>query len=306
MDIRKRFLALGLALVVGVFAAACGGAGGGQSGSGEGGELTLGTIGWTENVAISNLTKVVMEDELGYDVQIQGPLDLGPLFQGVAGGDLAAFQDVWLPNNQNYLNKPQIEDNVEVLEPWYEGETSYGIAVPDYMENVQSIPDLKGVVNRIVGIEPGASFHPVIRNEVIPGYNLEGIKLVESSTAGMLAELQRAYEDKEPIAFLRWSPHWMNVEYDLRYLKDPKDLQGEFNDPSRITTVVNADLKEDDPVAYAFLNAISLDEKQLNELESEIKEAGDNTEKGVRNWLNDNPGVADPWVQAAKEAQEGS
>ncbi|MEW6635555.1 MAG: glycine betaine ABC transporter substrate-binding protein [Actinomycetota bacterium] len=303
MDVRKRILALGLALVVGALTVACGG--GGASGSGEeGGELTLGTIGWTENVAISNLTKVVMEDELGYEVQIQGPLDLGPLFQGVAGGDLAAFQDVWLPNNRNYLDKPQIKENVEVLEPWYEGETSYGIAVPAYMENVRAIPDLKGVVDRIVGIEPGASFHPQIRNKVIPGYNLDDIKLVESSTAGMLAELQRAYEDEEPIAFLRWSPHWMNEEYDLRYLEDPKDLQGEFNDPSRITTVVNADLKEDDPVAYAFLNAITLDEEQLNKLELEIKEAGDdNPEEGVRNWLQDNPDVAEPWVQAAQEAQ---
>ena len=57
-----------------------------------------------------------MGDELGYDVQIKGPLDVGPLFQGVASGDLHAFQDVWMPNHKVYLNKPQIEPQVELLE----------------------------------------------------------------------------------------------------------------------------------------------------------------------------------------------
>jgi glycine betaine/proline transport system substrate-binding protein len=119
----------------------------------------------------------------------------------------------------------------------------------------------------------------------------------------MLSELKRKYEAKEPIVFLAWSPHWMNAEYDFHYLDDPKDLQGEFNDPSRITTVVNEDLPDEDPVAYAFLKAISLDEAQINQMEAEINEAGaDNPEKGVRNWLKENQDVVEPWVKAAKEA----
>jgi glycine betaine/proline transport system substrate-binding protein len=294
-------LALVLALLVAVLAVGCGGGWPGSSGDKT---LTLGSIGWTENIAVSTLTQVVMEDDLGYEeVQIKGPLELGPLFQGVASGDLAAFQDVWLPNNQNYLNRPQIKNNIELLDPWYEGETAYGIAVPDYMD-VQSLADLdQAGTDEIMGIEPSVSFHSVISNEVIPGYNLD-MKLVESSTVAMLAEVERLYKDKEPVVFLAWSPHWMNTEYDFHYLDDPKDLQGVFNDPSRITTVVNEDLSEDDPQAYAFLKAISLDEEQVNEMEAEINEAGsENPEKGVRNWLQDNQDVVQPWVSAAKEAQ---
>jgi glycine betaine/proline transport system substrate-binding protein len=297
----RKPLALVLALLVAVLAVGCGGGWPGSSGDKT---LTLGSIGWTENIAVSTLTQVVMEDDLGYEeVQIKGPLELGPLFQGVASGDLAAFQDVWLPNNQNYLNKPQIKNNIELLDPWYEGETAYGIAVPDYMD-VQSLADLdQAGTDEIMGIEPSVSFHSVISNEVIPGYNLD-MKLVESSTVAMLAEVERLYKDKEPVVFLAWSPHWMNTEYDFHYLDDPKDLQGVFNDPSRITTVVNEDLSEDDPQAYAFLKAISLDEEQVNEMEAEINEAGsENPEKGVRNWLQDNQDVVQPWVSAAKEAQ---
>ena len=288
-----------LALLVTTIAASCG-SGAGSSGNKT---LTLGSIGWNENIAVSTLTKVVMEDDLGYEeVQIKGPLELGPLFQGVASGDLQAFQDVWLPNHQDYLNNPQIKNDVELLDPWYEGQTSYGIAVPDYMD-VQSIADLdRAGTDEITGIEPSAAFHPVIKNKVIAGYNLDMV-LVESSTAAMLSELEKAYRAKEPIVFLAWSPHWMNAEYDFHYLDDPKNLQGAFDDPSRILTVVNQDLKDDDPQAYAFLNAISLDEEQVNTIEAEINEAGSfNPEKGVRNWLKSNHDVVQPWVKAAREA----
>ena len=297
----RKPLALVLALLVAVLAVGCGDGSPGSSGDKT---LTLGSIGWTENVAVSTLTKVVMEDELGYEeVQIKGPLELGPLFQGVAGGDLAAFQDVWLPNNHSYLDEPEIKNDIELLDPWYESTTAYGIAVPDYMP-IQSIAELdKAGTDEITGIEPSAAFHPVIKNKVIPGYHLD-MKLVESSTAAMLSELEKKYKAKEPIVFLAWSPHWMNAEYEFHYLDDPKDLQGEFNDPSRITTVVNEDLPDEDPVAYAFLKAISLDEEQVNQMEADINEAGaDDPEKGVRNWLEDNRDVVQPWIEAAKQEQ---
>src|SRR3712207_4825014 len=101
MNVGKRLwtlilAAMGAALVL----AGCGGGGAGSSGEGK--TLTLGSIGWNENIAVSTLTKVVMEDDLGYEeVQVKGPLELGPLFQGVASGDLQAFQDVWLPNHDS-------------------------------------------------------------------------------------------------------------------------------------------------------------------------------------------------------------
>src|SRR5215212_781468 len=157
--------------------------------------------------------------------------------------------------------------------------------------------------DQITGIEPSASFHPVIHNKVIPGYDPD-MKLVESSTAAMLAELEKNYKAKEPIVFLAWSPHRMNTEYDFHYLDDLKGLQGEFNDPARITTVVNEDLSDENPVAYAFLKAISLDEGQVNQMEADINEAGaDDPEKGVRNWLEDNRDVVQPWIEAAKREQ---
>lgn len=283
--------------------AGCGSSGG--SGSSGGGEktLTLGSIGWTENIAVANLTKVIFEGQFDYsEVKIEGPLELGLLFQGVAEGDLHAFQDVWLPNHMTFINKPQLKNDLELLDPWYQGQTAYGLTAPTYM-GVESIADLTDVdTDEIIGIEPSATFMPQIRDKVIPAYNLD-MKLVTSSTAGMLSALDKAYGNEDPIIFTGWSPHWMNEEYDFVYLKDPKNAQADWDDPARITAVVNADLKDDDPAAYAFFKALSLDEEQVNQIGVAMRDAGSGKEfEGVRNWYNDNKGAVQNAVDAAKQA----
>jgi glycine betaine/proline transport system substrate-binding protein len=285
---------------VSLLAVGCGSGGGSGSASKS---LTLGSIGWTENIAVSNLAKVALGDEMGYDVTLKGPLDLGPMFQGLSSGDLDAFQDVWLPNHEQYLDKPQIKPRVEVLDPWYQGTTKYGITVLSYMKGITSIADLNEAgTKEITGIEPGAAFMPVIEDTVIPEYNLD-MKLVTSSTAGMLAEVQKKNAAKEPIVFTGWSPHWMNLKYDIVYLDDPKNAQGAFDNPSKITCAVNKDLESNDPAAYAYLKNISLTEDQINEIEDEMSKAGTgNEEQGVKNWYDQNKDVVQPWIEAAKNA----
>lgn len=267
------------------------------SGSGEG--LTLGYIQWDENVVVSNLTKILLEEGLGYENVELKLTDVPGAFTNVGSGEMDAFQDVWLPNHQELLG--EVGDDVERLDPWYEGETSYGIAVPDYMTNVRSLADLNEAgTDRIIGIEPTAAFHPRIPNKVVPAYDLD-VELVEASTPAMLAELKKSYEMKEPIVFLRWEPHWMNAMYDLRYLEDPKDAQGEFNDPAKISSIVSEDLSESEPVAYELLNAISLDANQVNQLELDINKAGDPA-RGVEIWLDKNRQVVDPWIESVRQA----
>src|SRR4028118_979620 len=119
--------------------AGCGGGGGSGSSGNSSKTLTLGNIGWAENLAVSNLTKVLFEEDLGYEEVELKLLDVGPLFTGVASGDLHAFQDVWMPNHEDLLAK--VEDDVEHLDPWFQGQTAFGLAVPNYMENIRSIAD---------------------------------------------------------------------------------------------------------------------------------------------------------------------
>jgi glycine betaine/proline transport system substrate-binding protein len=272
------------------------------SGSGSDKTLRIADIGWTENTAVSALTKVLLEEELGYkEITIQ-TIDLNSAYEAVSNRNLDAFQDVWLPNQRDLLGG--IEDHVELLEPWYEGETKQGIGVPSYMDTTSLEQLNESNAELILGIEPSSVVMKKVSEDVIPAYGLHQ-KLVEGSTDAMLAEVEALYANQENFAFLAWSPHWMNQRYDIRYLEDPNNAFGELNDPAQVSTVVREDLREKDPVAYAFMKELRLNKEQLEDLENTINEVGDPLE-GAGQWANDNPNVVQPWIDAAENAQEAS
>jgi glycine betaine/proline transport system substrate-binding protein len=287
-------LAAILALVLGALALT------GCSGLGQGKGLILANIGWDENVAVANLTKILLEDKLDYErVDIDTNEDLDSTYRRVASGELDAFQDVWLPNQEALLD--QVAEEVEHLDPWFLGETKQGMAVPAYMD-VRSIDELNSTdVKLIWGIEPSSVMQQEVDQEVMSAYGLKQ-KLVAAPTAGMLAEVEHLYSFREEFIFLAWSPHWMNQRFDIRYLEDPKDAMGPTNDPAECSTIVREGLQEDDPVAYAFMEALKLTEEQINDLESVINDEDDPLE-GARRWASENRAVIRPWIEAARDIQ---
>jgi glycine betaine/proline transport system substrate-binding protein len=272
----------------------------GCGGLGQNMGLLLANIGWDENVAVSNLTKALLEDELGYErVDISTSENLDATYRDVASGELDAFQDVWLPNQEALLD--QVVEEVAHLDPWFLGETKQGMAVPAYMD-VKGIEELNGTdAEFILGIESSSVMMEEVGEEVLPAYGLEQ-ELVTAPTAGMLAEVERLYTFREEFVFLAWSPHWMNQRYKIRYLEDPKDAMGPTNDPAEISTIVRGDLREEDPVAYAFMDALELTEGQINDLEYMIN-AEDDPLAGARRWASENREVVRPWIEAARNVR---
>jgi glycine betaine/proline transport system substrate-binding protein len=173
---------------------------------------------------------------------------------------------------------------------------------PSYM-GITSIDQLNDTnAELIFGIEQDVDIMEAIPDSLIPEYGLEQ-KLVQSSTQGMLAEVENRYRNREEFAFVAWSPHWMNQRYDFDYLDDPEGALGDLTQSAEILTIVNEDLPEDDPMAYAFMEALTLDEEQVNDLEDEINIVSD-PQTGVRNWLENNRDVVQPWIDAASNAPE--
>jgi glycine betaine/proline transport system substrate-binding protein len=313
IKVARRLLTIVLGVVVALVVVGCGGGGGGGSADNSSKTLTLGiAAGWTENVAITNLTKVIFEEDLGYKEVEAKTLDLALVFEGVAGGDLQAFQDVWLPNHRQLLS--EVKSDVEQLPPWYEGETTFGLAVPDYMSDVKSIADLnESGATEIIGIDPGAIISQTVPDKVIPAYNLK-LEYKPSSTAAMLQEAERLYEDKEPFVFPPWCPSThcesyenQNPKIDYHYLKDPKNAMGNLDygpqsdTSASISSIVSEDLRDDDPVAYAFIKNLKLNQEELLALEN--MQAKEGALKGAKTWLEDNRDVVQPAIDAAKKAQ---
>jgi len=181
--------------------------------------------------------------------------------------------------------------------------------VPDYMSDVKSIADLnQSGAEEIIGIEPGAVISEQVPKHVIPEYNLK-LEYKPSSTAAMLAEVERLYKDKEPFVFPPWCPSTHCNAYDYHYLKDPKNAMGNLDygpqsdTSASISSIVNEDLPDDDPVAYAFMSNLRLNEDELVSLEKEITAADDDAVKGAKAWLKENKDLVQPAIDAAKKKQ---
>ncbi|MFF7102787.1 ABC transporter permease/substrate binding protein [Streptomyces nigra] len=290
-----------LALVaggMGVFGPSSGTAEASATNIGEGRKIKLGYIPWDEGIASTFLWKELLERR-GFDVETT-QYAAGPLYTGLATGQLDFQTDSWLPvTHAEYWKKygKQLED----LGSWY-GPTSLELSVPSYMKDVKSLADLKNksgdLKGKIVGIEPSAGMMGLLKDKVLKEYGLEdSYDVVDGSTPAMLAELKRAYAKKEPIVVTLWSPHWAYSDYDLKKLEDPKGAWGSGDD---VHTLARKGFAEDNPEVGAWLKDFSMTEKQLTGLESEITKAGKGKEQdAVRAWLDRNPGLVDKWAPVA-------
>ncbi|MGX2998173.1 ABC transporter permease/substrate binding protein [Streptomyces sp. JNUCC 64] len=262
---------------------------------GRAGTIRIGYIPWDEAIASTFLWKEVLERR-GYRVEAT-QYSAGPLYTGLARGQIDFQTDSWLPvTHAEYWEK--YGDDLDDLGAWY-GPTSLEIAVPAYVRDVDSLDDLKGAADRfggrIVGIEPGAGMMGLLKDEVLPEYGLDGeYEVVDGSTPAMLAELKRAYAREEPIAVTLWSPHWAYGDLDLRKLADPRGAWGEGDD---VHTLSRKGFADDHPEVARWLKDFRMTEEQLTGLEADIQRAGEGGERrAVRDWLADRPELLDRWA----------
>ncbi|MFI9820284.1 ABC transporter permease/substrate binding protein [Streptomyces sp. NPDC052013] len=247
---------------------------------------------WDEDIAVTYLWKNVLERR-GYKLNLK-QMDVGPVYTGLASGDLDLNFDAWLPHAQkNYWEKSK--DNLTDLGTWYQP-TSLEIAVPSYVKDVKSMEDLKGKADlfggKIIGIEPGTGQMNLLKTKVLPGYGLDDeYEVVDGSTPAMLAELKRALAQKKPVAVTLWSPHWAYAEYELTKLKDGKKLWGENN---TIHTIAGKKFPEQYPQLTKWIKNFTMSEEELATLEAEIENRGQGKEEeAVAAWLEEHPEVAE-------------
>jgi glycine betaine/proline transport system substrate-binding protein len=141
-------------------------------------------------------------------------------------------------------------------------------------EQTSSSPDSVGeqVDYKIVGIDPGAGLMNLTINEIIPEYGLDDWKVVEGSGAAMATALKKAYDKEEPIIVTGWSPHWKFVSYDLKYLEDPKGINGGAED---VNTIVRQGLNEDHPDTYKLLDQFNWELEHIETVMNLVQEGND-------------------------------
>lgn len=268
-----------------------GGTGGAEeTSSGDKGTITLGFLpSWTDGLSTAYLVEDQLE-KLGYTVEMKTLTEAGPLYTGLAQGDVDVYPSAW-PELTHASYMEEYGDDIEDLGAYYEG-AKLTIAVPEYTD-IDSLADLKGNADmfdgKIIGIEPGAGLTKQTQESMIPGYGLEGeYELVTSSTAAMLTELKEATDNEEDIVVTLWRPFWANDAFPVKDLEDPEGAMGAAEALHFLGT---AGFAEEFPEAAELIANIKLDDAQYGQLEDlVVNEYGEGKEaEAVDAWLEENP-----------------
>lgn len=282
-------LAMGAAAALALTGCTSDGGNGGDADSK--GTVTIGMFNWDEDIAVTHLWKAVLEEQ-GYDVKIE-TADPAPVFQGLADGDYDAVLDVWLPlTHASYLER--YGDDIVELGAWND-DAKLTIAVNadapiDSLEELADNADLFD--NKLVGIEAGAGLTETTENAVIPGYGLEKLDYIISSTPAMITELDAAMKSGDNVAVTLWKPHWAYNAYDIKDLEDPK---GTLGDAESLYSYGSSDFKEKFPEVAQWLTDFKMDSELLHSLENAMfnEYDGSDFDPIVADWIAENQDYVD-------------
>ncbi|MBT2474328.1 glycine betaine ABC transporter substrate-binding protein [Microbacterium sp. ISL-103] len=298
---KKKFLAItALGITASLALAGCssdgaGGTNSGGDGAEDKGTITLGFLpSWTDGLSTAYLLQDQLE-KIGYTVEMKTLTEAGPLYTGLAQGDVDMYPSAW-PELTHAEYMDTYGDDIEDIGTYYEN-AKLTIAVPEYSE-LNSIEDLKGkgadFDGKIIGIEPGAGL-TAQTEKMIPAYGLEDeYELVTSSTAAMLTELKTATDAQEDLVVTLWRPFWANEAFGMKDLEDPEGAMGEAEG---LHFLGHKGFAEEFPEAAELIEQIQLDDAQYGSLEDMVvNEYGEGKEAdAVDAWLEEHGDEFD-WV----------
>lgn len=249
---------------------------------------------WAEGVAYTHLAEAVLEDKMGYEVDLTAA-DVAPGYTGVAQGGQDAFMECWRELHQDYLDK--FDEQLVSMGNVYEG-TETGLAVPSYV-TIDTLAELAEHADKfdgkITGIDAGAGMMKATENELIPAYGLEGkMELIASSGPAMTAALGKAYQDEEWIVVTAWKPHWLFGRWDMKFLEQDDDKA--IWNVGDIEIIARADLEADKPELAQFLKNMYLTDAELSDLMVQIQESDEDVAVVAKAWMETNEDVVADWI----------
>lgn len=258
-------------------------------------------VGWTDITATTALASEVLEG-LGYEPRVD-TVSVPIAYAGMRNDDFDVFLGNWMPSMAS-ISDPYIErGEVERLVANLEG-AKYTLAVPQYVYDagITSVNDLAEHADQfesnIHGIEAGNDGNELIEQMIDDdAYGLGDWQVVDSSEAGMLAELRSRVPNEEWMVFLGWAPHPMNTNFDMAYLSGADDYFGPDLGGATVYTNARAGFVDECPNVGALLNNMTFTLEMENELMSAIMDDGVDPRDAARSYLKANDEVLDEWLE---------
>ncbi|MEP6477463.1 MAG: ABC transporter substrate-binding protein [Actinomycetota bacterium] len=281
---------------------------------------------WVGSAANANVAKALLEDKLGYTVELT-EIDEYAQFPALSTGDLDATLEVW-PSGHAKDVKKYIDGQNGVVDGGLIGVNGQiGWWIPTYMldanpeletwEGIKGNEDMfktaeSGSAGQLLDGDPSyVTFDQSIADNL--GVNLKVV--YAGSEAAELSALDAAYQKQDPILMYFWTPHWAQSKYDLTNIELPEvspaceaaaadnvDAYACAYPPDPLFKAFSDGLEAKAPAAFALLGAMSYTNDDQNGIGLDISDGMD-PQEAAQKWIDANPDVWQPWVDAGLGAQ---
>ena len=181
----------------------------------------------------------------------------------------------------------------------------YTLAVPQalYDKGLKDFSDLpkfkKELDGKIYGIEPGNDGNRMIQTMIDKnafGLKDAGFKVVESSEAGMLSQVDRAQRRGTDVVFLGWEPHPMNTRFKMKYLTGGDEFFGPNYGQATIYTNTRKGYTDECANVGQLLKNLVFTLDMESSLMGKVLDDKVKPDVAARAWLKQNPQVLDTWL----------
>ena len=293
-------------------------------------DVVVGVPNWPSATATANILKVVLEDNLGLEVELQNGTN-PVIFEAMDSGSMHVHPEVWLPNQANLHDKFVTSRGTVRMSP--NGVPSFqgmcvtrataertgiteiaDLADPDMAKNFDTDGDGRGEV--WIGASGWASTNIEKIRAKSYGYD-ETMELLEMDEALAMANVDSAVAKDADHVFYCYTPNHLFALHDLVILKEPEYDASKWkivhptDDPqwlekssapvawdlAYLHVHYAASLEEDHPEAAALLSKVALTtdlvSKMTFALVVEKTSPGDYAEQ----WAKENAGLVDSWMK---------
>ncbi len=312
--IRKWWSLLAGLTLLALLATACGGAAQNKI------PIKLAENPWAGSSINVNVAKIILEKELGYEVEIV-TIDENGQWPAIATGDISASLEVWPSghgeNIRQYIDEQKVVENAGLLGVvgkigWY---------VPTYV--VEQHPELAtwegfmdpanaalfqtaetGDKGQFLAGDPSYVQYDA---DIITNLGLPLQVVSTGSEQAELAALDAAVSRGEPILMYLWTPHSIHAKYPLTEVQLPPyseecyagaETGGVACDypPDPLMKIVWAELNTKAPEAYDFLKNFNLSNEDQIAMLGAVEVDGQSVEEAAQAWVDANEAKWKAWL----------
>ena len=260
-------------------------------------------VGWTD-ITVTTAVASTLLDALGYKTKTT-MISVPVTYKSLADGkNMDVFLGNWMPTMENDIKPYRDAGTVDTVRANLEN-AKYTLAVPEalYNKGLKDFADLpkfkRELDGKIYGIEPGNDGNRMIQTMIDKnafGLKDAGFKVVESSEAGMLSQVDRAQRRGTDVVFLGWEPHPMNTRFKMKYLTGGDDFFGPNYGQATIDTNTRKGYSEECSNVGQLLKNLVFSLDMESTLMGEVLDKKIKPNVAAKAWLKQNPQVLDTWL----------